>query len=291
MSEEQIPTAEGWFTEIAEEAGLAMSLKLEERVHEETTEYQHIAIYETTGFGTLMVIDGFVMLTDRDNFVYHEMMSHPVLFSHPDPKTVVIIGGGDCGTLREVLKHPGVERCVQVEIDERVTRLSEQYFPDLCEANDDARAELLFVDGVRWMANAAPGSVDVVIVDSTDPIGPAEGLFAEPFYRSCLAALGEGGLLVQQSESPLLHMGILRRMRASMRAAGFDDVATLGFPQATYPSGWWSCTQACKGGSVPDPRDEAGSPGFHTRYYTVDVHRAARAMPAFFLEAEAAGEV
>ena len=129
----------------------AFSIKVFARLHEEQTEYQHIEIYETEWFGNLMVIDGCIMLTARDNFIYHEMMSHPALYTHPDPRKVVIIGGGDCGTLREVLRHEGVRHALQVEIDERVTRLSEQYFPELCVANDDPRAEFFFGDGIRWM--------------------------------------------------------------------------------------------------------------------------------------------
>ncbi|MGD8827221.1 MAG: polyamine aminopropyltransferase, partial [Gammaproteobacteria bacterium] len=197
-----------WFTEPVPEAGLAMSLKVTDKLHEEQSDFQRIEIYETEGFGTLMVIDGFVMLTDRDNFVYHEMMSHPALFTHERPRRVAVIGGGDCGTLREVLRHPEVEEAWQVEIDERVTRLAEKFFPELCDSNNDPRARLLFDDGIKWVADAEPGSLDVIIVDSTDPIGPAEGLFNEAFYRSCHRALGEGGILVQQSESPLLHLNL-----------------------------------------------------------------------------------
>jgi len=165
---------EDWFTEICPESGSAFSLKLKEKLHEEQTPFQHIEIYETEHFGTLMVIDGFIMLSDYDNFFYHEMMSHPALFTHPGPEQVLIIGGGDCGTLREVLRHPEVKRVVQVEIDERVTRLAERYFPELCEANDDPRAELRFADGIQWVKEAPPGSIDLIIVDSTDPIGPAD---------------------------------------------------------------------------------------------------------------------
>ncbi len=150
--------------------------------------FQTIEIYDSTDWGKLMVIDGCTMVTTRDNFLYHEMMSHPALFTHPRAKRVVIIGGGDCGTLREVLKHDEVESAVQVEIDERVTRLAEQYFPELCESNKlDPRAQLLFIDGIQWMADCEGRiALDVIIVDSTDPIGPAEGLFNEAFYQSCL---------------------------------------------------------------------------------------------------------
>jgi len=136
-----------WFTELCDEAGSAFSLRIRAKLHEEQTPFQKIEIYETTDFGNLMVIDGFIMLSSRDNFLYHEMMSHPVLFTHPAPKRVLIIGGGDCGTLREVLRHPDVETVEQVDIDERVTRLSEIHFPELCEANDDPRAHLHFADG------------------------------------------------------------------------------------------------------------------------------------------------
>jgi len=276
---------QSWFTEANEDTGLAFSLKAT-RLHEEQTPYQKIEIYDTATFGKLMVIDGCVMLTSRDNFLYHEMMTHPALFTHADPKRVVIIGGGDCGTLREVLRHPEVAEAWQVEIDERVTRLAEDYFPELCDANDDPRANFFFGDGVQWMKDQAEGSVDVIIVDSTDPIGPAEGLFAEPFYRDCFRALGEGGILVQQSESPLLHLELLQKMRAGMAAAGFVAMQTLPYPQPVYPSGWWSATLAGKDGGVDTFRDaDAANKPFPTIYYNADMHRAALAQPEFMKEA------
>ncbi|ROR34310.1 polyamine aminopropyltransferase [Inmirania thermothiophila] len=275
-----------WFTERCKEGGSAFSLKVRAKLHEEQTPYQRIEIYDTEAFGHLMVIDGFVMLTARDNFVYHEMMAHPVLYTHEAPRRVLVIGGGDCGTLREVLRHPEVERVVQVEIDERVTRLAERYFPELTEANGDPRAELVFADGIRWVAEAPEASLDVIIVDSTDPIGPAEGLFNEPFYRDCLRVLGEGGLLVQQSESPLYHQRILTAMRRAMRAAGFADLATLHFPQPTYPSGWWSATMARKGRPIDGFREaDAAARPFPTRYYTPGTHRGALALPPFLAAA------
>ena len=126
---------DSWFTEKAK--GYGMSIKIREKLHDEQSLYQRIEIYETESFGRLMTLDGITMLTSRDNFIYHEMMSHPVLFTHSNPKSVVIVGGGDCGTLREVLRHKEVERALQVELDERVTRVSEKYFPELCESNND----------------------------------------------------------------------------------------------------------------------------------------------------------
>jgi spermidine synthase len=272
-----------WFTEEHEDAGSAFSLRISRKLHEEQTPFQKIEIYETTDFGYLMAIDGYVMLTSRDNFLYHEMMSHPVLFTHEHPRRVCIIGGGDCGTLREVLRHREVEEAVQIDIDERVTRLSEEYFPELCESNADPRAMLLFRDGIRWMREREPESLDVIIVDSTDPVGPAEGLFTADFFRDCVRVLDRGGMLVQQSESPLYHMDILRDMYAAMREARFAGIQTLFFPQCVYPSGWWSATMARKQAVFCGFREhDVESRSFPTRYYNAGIHHAALAVPEFF---------
>ena len=272
-----------WFTEPCEEAGSAFSLRVRRKLHQEQSRFQNIEVYETTDFGNLMVIDGFIMLSSRDNFLYHEMMSHPALYTHPAPGRVAIIGGGDCGTLREVLRHPEVREVTQIDIDERVTRVSEHYFPELCESNDDPRATLLFVDGIRWMRKAAADSLDLIIVDSTDPIGPGEVLFSEDFYRACHDALATGGILVQQSESPLLHADILRNMYRAMAAAGFSHRRSLFFPQPVYPSGWWSATLARKGEPIAGFREhDVERRPFETRYYNAAIHRAAFAVPGFF---------
>ncbi|WP_198244289.1 polyamine aminopropyltransferase [methane-oxidizing endosymbiont of Gigantopelta aegis] len=273
---------ESWFTEPVPSEGSAFSLKIKQKLHEEQSDFQFLEIYETEKFGNLMVIDGYVMLTDRDNFFYHEMMSHTALFTHPDPKNVWIIGGGDCGTLKEVLKHPGVERVIQIDIDERVTRLSEQYFPALCESNHDPRAELKFIDGIQWVKQAAPNSVDIIIVDSTDPVGPAEGLFSEDFYRDCFNCLSENGIVIQQSESPLYHLKLLSDMRSAMYNAGFSHLQTLFFPQCVYPSGWWSATLAGKSDLSDFRRHDAEQKTFPTQYYNADIHQASKAQPEFF---------
>jgi spermidine synthase len=276
-----------WFSEIYPQAGSAFSLKVESLLHEEQSAYQQIAVYQTEEFGRLMVIDGCIMLSDRDNFIYHEMMSHPVLYSHADPQDVVIIGGGDCGTLREVLRHERVKQATLIDIDERVTRLSEQYFPELCESNGDPRAELLFADGIQWMQDRAPASVDIIIIDSTDPVGPAEGLFRKPFYESCLSVLRPGGLLIQQSESPLLHAdSIIREMHETLLDSGFGGVSTLLFPQTVYPSGWWSATMAGRDGKPEFLREaEAREESLDTRYYSPDMHRASLVLPPFLEQA------
>jgi len=274
-----------WYTEQWAGQGSAISLKVVKKLHDEQSPYQRIEIFETETFGRLMTLDGLVMVTDRDNFVYHEMMSHPALFTHPNPKRVLIIGGGDCGTLREVLRHSTVEVAEQVELDERVTRVSEQYFPELCEKNSDPRARLLFTDGIQWVADAQPDTYDVIIVDSTDPVGPAAGLFSETFYRNCLRALRPRGIVVGQSESPLFHPDLIVSMHQAMRAAGFDDTVTLQFHQVTYPSGWWSNTMACKGGSLSGFREDAArGRDFPTRYYNAAIHLAARSLPEFLVQ-------
>jgi len=279
---------EQWFTEIVDNPGSAFSLRIKSKLHEEQTPYQSIEVYDTEGFGHLMVIDGFTMLSSRDNFLYHEMLSHPVLFTHRAPRHVAIIGGGDCGTLSEVLKHQDVELALQIDIDERVTRVAERFFPELTECNQDPRASLLFEDGIAWIRQVEKASLDIIIIDSTDPVGPAEGLFTADFYRDCLAALAPGGLLVQQSESPLYHMDIIRGMYANLAEAGFADQRTLFFPQAIYPCGWWSATMASKDRNLDDWRREtAETPGFATKYYNAAVHQASLAAPQFFVEAMA----
>ncbi len=271
-----------WYTEEWAGQGAAISLKIKSKLHDEQSPYQRIEIFDTEGFGRLMTLDGLVMVTDRDNFVYHEMMSHPALFTHPAPRRVLVIGGGDCGTLREVLKHDTVAVAEQVELDERVTRVAEKFFPDLCSSNGDPRAKLLFEDGIAWVANAAAGSYDVIIVDSTDPVGPAAGLFSKEFYQNCFNALGPNGILVGQSESPLFHADLIRSVQTAMRAAGFRDVATRHFPQCTYPSGWWSATMACKDAGLENFREAAvAAKRFQTRYYNAAIHRAALALPEF----------
>jgi spermidine synthase len=274
---------DSWFSEPLEDEGTAFSLKIAQKLHEEQSPFQRIEVYQTTRWGRLLVLDDAVMLTQRDNFTYHEMMAHPVLFTHPDPRDVLIIGGGDCGMLREVLKHPTVARAVQVDIDERVTRVAERFFPELTAANGDPRARLLFDDGLRYLKEAPAGSFDVVIVDSTDPVGPAAGLFGPGFMQDAFRALRADGLIVQQSESPILHLdSILKELYGVMRGAGFEKVVTLSYPVVGYPSGWWSATMAGKGADLTRFRErDAAGKSFETLYYNAAVHRGALAAPEF----------
>jgi len=279
------PGENNWFTEQWPGEESALSLKIKRKLHDEQSPYQRIEVFETETFGKLLTLDGLVMLTDRDNFIYHEMLAHPALFTHPEPKRVLIVGGGDCGTLREVLKHPDVEQVHMVELDERVTRVSEQYFPDLCESNGDPRVQLHFEDGIRWVERAEPASYDVIIVDGSDPEGPAAVLFSEEFYAACHRALAAGGLVAGQSESPLFHLDLIRHVHRTARETGFPAVSSLNFPQCTYPSGWWSVTIAAKDAAAEPRFDIAEKRPFRTRYYTPAMHHAALAQPVFVEEA------
>ncbi len=275
-----------WLYENFETAGSSIGYRITRKLDEVQSPFQKIEIYESTDWGNLMLIDGAMMLTTRDNFLYHEMIAHPALFTHRDPKRVVIIGGGDCGTLREVLKHPGVEKVTQCDIDEQVTRMAEKHFPELCESNGDARAEIMFDDGLAYMKNCEAGSVDIVIVDSTDPVGPAEGLFNAAFFADCARALKDDGILVQQSESPLVLLDLINEMRDEMRKAGFGAFQTLPFPQPCYPTGWWSVTMARKdaGGFAFREADARGK-AFDTLYYSADIHAGAQKLPPFVARA------
>lgn len=271
-----------WCTEIYEDS--AFALKIKKKLASQQSDFQLVEVYETESFGNLLMLDGCTMVSSRENFLYHEMMTHPALFTHPNPKTVVIIGGGDCGTLREVLRHPGVEKAYQIDIDEVVTQMSEKYFPELCESNDDPRADIQFDDGIKFMADAADDSIDIIIVDSTDPVGPGEGLFNHAFYANCLRALKSDGIFVQQSESPLIHLKLINEMRDAMTDVGFADLQHVNFPQMIYPSGWWSATLAKKSGLFSDFRREEAKQAavdWNLEYYNEDVHQGALALPNF----------
>jgi spermidine synthase len=280
-------TSNTWHYENFEYTGSAIGFRIVKKLDEVQSPFQKIEIFETTDFGNLMLIDGAMMVSTRENFFYHEMMSHAAIYTHAKPKNIVIIGGGDCGTLRECLKHADVESVVQCDIDEQVTRMAEKYFPELCESNNDPRATVMFDDGIAYMQNAAPGSIDIIIVDSTDPVGPAEGLFNQAFYENCFKALRQDGLLVQQSESPLALMHLIQEMCGAMADAGFKNFRTLPFPQPCYPTGYWSCTIASK--SEMDLGQfrfqDASEKAFETEYYNAGVHQGALAQPEFIKRA------
>ncbi|WP_258085129.1 polyamine aminopropyltransferase [Thermococcus thermotolerans] len=216
--------------------GYGVGFKVKERLFETQTQYQRLELYETEGFGKLLVLDGTVQLVEVGEESYHEPLVHPVMLAHPNPRRVLIIGGGDGGTLREVLRHETVERATMVEIDEMVMEVSKLYLNVARGAFEDPRAEVIVGDGVKYLRETEE-HFDVIIVDSTDPVGPAKLLFSEEFYRSAYEKLNEKGLYITQAGSVYLFTNeLLDAYRAMKRV--FDRVYYFSFPVIGYASPW-----------------------------------------------------
>jgi len=254
-----------------------------------TSRYQTIQIVDTEGFGRMLFNDGAVMLSERDEFVYHDMIAHVPLFVHPAPERVLIIGGGDGGTAREVLRHREVHSCHMVEIDAMVVEACREHLPSTASALDDPRLELIIGDGVRYVEETAD-AYDVVIVDSTDPVGPAAPLFGKAFYGNVARILGDGGIAVAQAESPFFESEAQTTLLESLTAR-FSGVHLYNFANMTYPGGLWSFSFAS---NVLHPLrdfdpDRVKRSGLECRYYNPAVHRAAFALPSFHRQALPAG--
>jgi spermidine synthase len=269
-----------WLTEVFEQAA-RHGIRASKRLHEETSPWQRITVYETRFFGRVLTLDDLVMVTERDEFVYHEMLAHVPICSIPGPRAVLIIGGGDCGTLREVLKHPEVERAVLCEIDERVTRVSARFFPWVEAACADARVTLVFADGARFL-EASPQAFDIVLIDSTDPVGPAAGLFLRDFYRKVARALRPGGVLAAQTESPFWSPRLVSAVYAELGSQFAHVSPYVGFVP-TYPSGMWSWAWASADREHDHYVDAARAEKVRAscRYYHPDLQRAAFSVPTF----------
>ena len=270
-----------WYYE-EDMASTRMGIKIEKKLHQQQSQYQKIAVYQTAFFGKLLTLDDVVMLTERDEFVYHEMLTHLPLCSIPNPKQVLIIGGGDCGCLREVLKHPDIEKVVQCDIDREVTQVCEKYFGWTQPAAQDPRAQLLFEDGVALIENSPKRQYDLVIIDSTDPVGMGVGLFLRDFYKKVARVLKPGGVMVAQTESPhfdtRMYTAIYREL-----ATVFPKVSSyLGFIP-TYPSGCWSWAYASLDRFANDyfDSDRAGQIEKSCKYYNQDIQQAAFVLPNF----------
>ncbi|GAA5346688.1 spermidine synthase [Planifilum fimeticola] len=269
-----------WFTE-KQTPDHGITSKIVRTLHHEETKYQTVDVIETRQFGNMLLLDGMVMTTDKDEFVYHEMIAHVAMNTHPEPKDVLVIGGGDGGAIREVLKYPTVETATLVEIDERVIEVAKTYFPAIAGALDDPRVRVRIEDGIRHVEEVK-NAYDVILVDSTEPIGPAVGLFQRDFYERIFHALRRDGIMVAQSESPWFNRDLIARV--------YHDIADL-FPIArlytasvpTYPSGLWSFTLGSK---VYDPLevDEIKLHRPETKYYTPEMHKALFALPKYVAE-------
>ncbi len=273
-----------WFTE-KQTPNLGITCKVVRTLHREKTPYQEILVLDTEQFGRMLVLDGMVQTTLFDEFVYHEMLAHVPLSTHPEPRHVLIIGGGDGGTVREVLRHPHVEKVTLVEIDRRVVEVSRSFLPELAHSFDDPRVEVCFADGVAYVGERE-ASYDVILVDSPEPVGQAARLFSRPFYEAVFRALRPDGLFVAQTESPFLNRDLIARV---WRDVGSIFPITRLYLAAvpTYPSGLWSFTMGSKK-FVPEEARAAELPGL--RYYTAEVHRASLKLPRFVQELLAQGE-
>ena len=262
---------------------------IDEVFFESRTEHQHLLIFHNAKFGRVMALDGVVQTTERDEFYYHEMLAHVPLFAHGAARRVLIVGGGDGGLLREVVKHRGVEQVTQVEIDESVVEMARTWLPDHSRgAFDDPRFELVIADGAEFV-RTAERRFDVILVDSTDPIGPGEVLFSTEFYRNCDALLAPGGVLVNQNGVPFMQLDEVRKTARAFREL-FADWHFYGVAVPTYVGGimtlGWA-TQEPTLRSVPLEVLEArfADAAIDTRYYTPAVHRGAFALPRFVEEA------
>ena len=255
------------------------------------SEYQDIQVFESASHGRVLVLDGAVQITEADEFVYQEMLAHVPLLAHGSARRVLIIGAGDGGVLRRVLQHSTVERATMVEIDGEVIRLSREHLPGIGgSAWDDPRAQVVVGDGIAHVAAAAPGSYDVIIVDSTDPAGPGEALFTDSFYQGCARALTDRGLVVNQCGVPFMQPDELRET-SLRRARAFPHVSAYVAAVPTYVGGLMTLGIAAKAdglGQVPAEviRQRAAAAGVlgTTRYWTPEVHAGAFALPPYIAE-------
>lgn len=243
--------------------------------------FQKVEVVQTVGFGRMLLNDGMVMLSERDEFIYHDMISHIPLFVHPKPERVLVIGGGDGGTAREVLRHPGVKHCRMVEIDEMVVEACREFIPQTAACLDDPRLTLSIDDGVKFVAETAE-RYDVVLVDSTDPVGPAAPLFGNEFYGNVHRVLADDGIVISQGGSPFLEMETLRSILRIQNEL-FAHTHAYTYSNLTYPAGYWSFTYASKGlCPIRDFRKEAvRESGLRFDYYTPGIHTAAFSLPEF----------
>jgi spermidine synthase len=266
-----------WYTEFQTQ-NVGITCKTKRTLHVEKTEYQELSVIETEQFGRMLVLDGTVQTTIEDEYIYHEMITHIPLFTHKNPKKVLVVGGGDGGAIREILKHPSVEKAILVEIDRRVTEIAKEYLPEISCALEDERVEVIFADGIKYVRQHT-NEFDVIIVDSTDPVGPAIGLFGVDFYRDIYNSLKEDGIFVAQTESPFFHKDLIKNANKNIRAVfPIARLYTCAIP--TYPSGYWSFSMGSK---KYDPLETNVSAiaKINTRYYCPEIHKASFALPKF----------
>jgi len=276
-----------WFTETLH-PWLAQRLRIDRVLYRDKTEHQDLIIFENERFGRVLTLDGVVQTTEGDEFVYHEMMAHVPIVAHGAARRVLIIGGGDGGMAREVLKHRAVEQVTMVEIDRGVVDMSVEHLPSLSAgAFDDPRLNLVITDGAKYVAETAD-RFDVVIVDSTDPIGPGEVLFTAEFYADCKRCLTEGGIVVTQNGVPSLQGSEVtnswNRLGKSFRDVWFYVAAVPTYQGGFMTLGWASDDPAKRRHDVATVEARWAPLGIETRYYTPAIHQACFALPKFVLD-------
>jgi len=271
--------AKGWFSELGVMwPGQAMSIEVEEILFQGKSDFQDVCVFKSKTYGNVLALDGVIQCTERDEFSYQEMLTHLSMCAHPDPKKVLVIGGGDGGVLREVAKHSSVEQIVICEIDKMVIEVSKKWLPHMAAGFDDPRVKVNIGDGCAFLANSK-NEYDVIIVDSSDPVGPAEVLFEKPFYINMRNALREGGLISTQGECQWLHLELIKKLvEQSRELYKHAEYAFTTIP--TYPCGqigFLVCSQRDQPPSIPVreiPTDKL-------RYYNKEVHKAAFVLPEF----------
>ena len=274
-----------WYTEKHTE-NAEFSIKVKKQLVSKKSEFQRIDIFESYDFGKVLVIDGYLMLTEKDEFIYHEMITHVPMAVNPEIKDVLVIGAGDGGTVRELTRYESIENIDMVEIDRLVVDLCREYIPQTSSKLDDDRVNIYYEDGLKFVREKE-NKYDLIIVDSTDPFGPGEDLFTKEFYGNCYKALKENGILVNQHESPYYPNDAVAMQRAHSKIKSIFPVALVYQAHIpTYPSGHWLFGFASKGlDPIADLKEEEwNSLGLKTKYYNTDLHKGCFAIPNYVKE-------
>ncbi len=271
-----------WYTEKHTDT-VNFSIKVDKHIYSETSPFQKIDFFESDEFGTFFTLDGLMMVNEKDEFVYHDMITHIPMATNPDIKRVLVIGGGDGGTVRELTRYKNIEHIDMVEIDEMVVRACQKYLPITAEKLEDSRVNLYFEDGLKFIEGKV-NEYDLILVDSTDPIGPGEGLFSEAFYKDCFNALTENGILINQHESPYYPNYAKEMKRSHSKLEKIFPISKVyQFHMPTYPSGHWLFGFASKSlDPITDPEFELWTNlGIKTRYYNPGIHKGSFYLPTY----------
>lgn len=274
-----------WYTEQHTD-NVRFSIKIKKQVYSAQSEFQRIDLFDSEEFGRFLTLDGLMMLTEKDEFIYHEMIVHVPMATNPDIRKVLLIGAGDGGAVRELTRYRTIERIDMAEIDKMVVDACREYLPQTACRLDDPRVHLHYEDGLRFV-RGKQNEYDLIIVDSTDPFGPGEGLFTREFYGNCYQALTENGILVNQHESPFYDIYARSMKRAHRRIREFFPVCRVYQAHIpTYPSGHWLFGFASKKYDPVRDLDAAAwnALGIKTRYYNTELHKGAFAVPNYVLE-------